>query len=151
MKLIYFSSKKYRGFNKNYTASYLFSSTRFFNDRVENSFKSDVPMYSMSHLHRVPFGKFSGTKHQEEPKSLHDTSKVIKMSHHRNKGCVSREQCRVFNVNVNDGYFLHHRIGWKVTDQCKNGKCVEYDPILLKYRTRLENNMKKVLKDLKIK
>ena len=105
----------------------------------------------MSHLYRVPFGKVSGNKHKEQPKSLHDTSKVIKTSHHRNKGCVNRKQCRVYRVDTNDGYFLHHRIGWKVSDQCKNGKCVKYDPILLKYKTRLENKMKKVLEYLKIK
>ena len=104
--------------------------------------KSDVPMYSMSHLHRGDF------RARDMPKCLHDTTKLLKMSHHHNNGCVRRQQCRTYDVQQKDGYILHYRIGWKVSDQCKGGDCVLYDPTILKYKDRLEQNMKNVLNNI---
>ena len=96
----------------------------------------------MSHTHHGPF----------QSKGIHKRWKTILVSdlaidptHHHNLGCVLRKRCKTYKVNTKDGYFLHHRFGWKVTDQCKDGKCVKYDPIVLKYKTRLESNMKRVL------
>ena len=70
---------------------------------------------------------------------------AIDPAHHKNWGFILNKGCIPYNVKSKDGYVLHHRIGWKVKDQCKNRKCVKYDPIVLKYKTKLESSVKNVL------
>ena len=78
-------------------------------------------------------------------KSIHVSDLSIDPSTHNNHGCILTNGCLTYKVDARDGYFLHHRIGWKVSDQCKDKKCVKYDPIVLKYKTRLEIAMKNVV------
>ena len=92
----------------------------------------------MNHLNRGPFQNMNW-------KCIHVTKMVQNIDNHNNIGCVRPGKCLKQRVKTKDGYFLHYRIGWKVSDQCEDGKCVKYDPIALKYKTKLENNMKYVL------
>ena len=78
-------------------------------------------------------------------KTIQVSDLAIYPLHHNNQGCALNKRCITYKVNTEDGYFLHHRIGWKVADQCKDGKCVKYDPIVLKYKTKLIDSMKSVL------
>ena len=111
---------------------------RFFSNLKENSSGSENLMYTTSHLYRVK----SSTRFL---KCIHKTNKVLNVKHHENIGCVNPGMCLTHNVKTKDGYFLHYRIGWKVSDQCGDKKCVTKDPIVLKYKPRLEKNVKNVL------
>ena len=122
--------------NLSLPATYEFDGARFFSNHMINSSGSDW-MYTMSHVYR---GYMYDNK-----KCIHDTTKVLNAEHHRNFGCIDPNMCRTYKVNVKDAYFLHHRIGWDVDSQCRNRRCVKYDPIILKYKTRLEIAMKNVL------
>ena len=94
----------------------------------------------MTHLHRGQFQTMA-------QKCIHVTNLSMSAHHHGKAGCIGPPHCGTYIVNRNEGYFLHYRYGWTVADQCKlNPKClVKYDPVILKYKTRLENNMKSVL------
>ena len=70
----------------------------------------------------------------------------LNVGHHFHIGCVDPGgKCRAYFVEHEDGYFLHHRFGVRVKNWCKDRKCARYDPIVLKYKTQLENNMKSTL------
>ena len=88
---------------------------------------------------------YQGGFQNDAMKTIQVSDLAIDPDHHNNQGCVLTEGCKTYLVNISDGYFLHHRLGWKITDQCKDGKCVKYDPIVLKYKTKLKINMKNVL------
>ena len=118
-------------------ATYRFDGVRFFSDLKENLSRSGDLIYARNHLYR---GKFNGFW-----KCIHNTNKVLNVKHHHNVGCVNPGMCLTHKVNVSYGYFLHYRIGWKVRDECEDKKCVTYDPIILKYKPRLEKNMKNIL------
>ena len=91
----------------------------------------------MTHLYR------SEIFQKRTKKAIHSTKLVVSPHHSSNIGCIGG--CRVHAVSPKDGYILHHRIHCKVNDNCVETKGVKYDPIILKYKTRLENNMKSVL------
>ena len=92
----------------------------------------------MRHTYRAGF--------QSTGKKLIQVSDVaIDPWNHGNQGCVNRGPCFEYLVNPKDAYFLHYRNGWKVNNQCKDGKCVINDPVVLKYKTRLEVAMKNIL------
>ena len=95
-------------------------------------------LYIMSHTYQSGF-------QNDNLKAIQVSDLAIDPTTHDNLGCVLNQECLRFNVDTKEGYFLHHRIGWRVTDQCKDGKCVKYDPIVLKYKTKLESIMKRVL------
>ena len=122
-------------------STYRFKGARFFSDREENSSGSDDLMYTMNHLHRGNFQKTA-------EKCIQITQISLSANHHSRLGCVDPGKCHIHDVSPKDGYFVHHRIGWKVSDECKDGKCVKYDPIVLKYKTKLETNMKYVLANI---
>jgi hypothetical protein len=115
-------------------ATYKFDGARFFSNYKKNSTGLDF-MYTMSHVYR---GFIYDNK-----KCIHDTTKVLNAEHHKNVGCIDPGICQSYLVNIEDGYFLHYRIGWDI--KCRKQKCVKYDPIVLKYKTRLESAMKNVL------
>ena len=98
----------------------------------------------MSHLYRSEFAPW-----KTNFKSIHVTNLSQNADHHDKAGCIRPVQCKTYYVDRRDGYFLHHRMGWKVKDMCrdpnKDRNCVKYDPIALKYKTRLENSMKNAL------
>ena len=81
-------------------------------------------------------------------KTIQASDLTIDPTTHGSLGCILGKRSSKYKVNKSDGYFLHHRIDWKVTDQCKDEKCVKYDPIILKYKTKLESNVKIVLANI---
>ena len=95
----------------------------------------------MNHLYRGPGFSYNN------PKSIHDTSNVLNAKHHIGIGCVNPGDCKAHGVDTSDGYFLHHRIGYKVKETCNRGKCpkIERDTVALKYKIRLETAMKNML------
>ena len=124
--------------NKSRTATYRFNGARFYSDikaNSTNSTSSDEFIYSLSHLYRSEF-------QYKYYKCIHSTKLAQNVNHHFNYGCIDPAKCYTHMVNKTDGYFLHHRYGWKVTNKSKKSI---YDPIVLKYGKRLENNMKLAL------
>ena len=96
-------------------------------------------MSLMSHLNRVDFQKNS-------PKCIYVSKMPLIVGHHSHVGCVDPGGiCKPYLVDREDGYFLHHRFGQRIKSWCKDRHCVIYDPIVLKYKTRLEYNMKNAL------
>ena len=99
-------------------------------------------MYKMSHLYRTGFCE------ETQLKNIHITSRVDSVTHHHNIGCVDHRECQTYRVDPKYGYFLHHRIDWKVGDKCgieESGSDVIFDPIILRYKTKLENNFANIL------
>ena len=123
-------------------ATYQFNGARFLSDITNKSSGQNNMMYTMSHLHR---GKFQGFA----PKNIHVSQWALTAGHHTNMACIDAWKCVTYRVKISDGYFLHHRIGWSLND-IKNKSTVVYDPIALKYKTRLERNMKNVLDQIRI-
>ena len=137
--------KRKTGSNLIGPASYEFNISRVFNDIKENSSGNDF-MYTMGHLYRSRIV-------DPNPKSIHDTSKVLNAKHHINLGCINghargHNLCKIQRVDMSDGYGLHYRIGWKVSDHCRDRKCVIKDQIILKFKTRLEIAMKNALANI---
>ena len=95
-------------------------------------------MYTMLHPYR-------GEITNKGRKSIQVSDFALDPGNHFSFGCILQGDCKQYHVSPEDGYFLHYRINWTVNDQCKDGKCVEYDPIVFKYKSRLELNMKNVL------
>ena len=88
---------------------------------------------------------YQGGFQNDAMKTIQVSDLAIDQDHHNNQGCVLTEGCETYKVSKKEGYFLHHRFGWKVSDQCKDGKCVKYDPIVLKYKTKLESSLERVI------
>ena len=117
-------------------SAYEFDGTKFFDHLSDNS--SEEWMYSMVHTKR---GRFQG----DAKKCIQSSDLAMFPYNHGNEGCIeSVKNCFTIKVDPKDGYFLHYRNNWKVNYECEDGKCVEYDPIVLKYKTRLEYAMKNV-------
>ena len=139
--IIFFLNKQNKANDSNEGIStYQFVGARYFIDLTENT--SVDWMYTMRHTYR-------GSFQIDQWKCIHNTATVFNLVHHRNIGCVGSGQCKTLRVDVTDGYFLHHRIGWKVIDQTLSLEHFENvtinDPIILKYKTRLEIAMKNIL------
>ena len=138
--MIVYSFQSKPGVNWDGLSAYYFTSTRFYSDLSENSSTSEMDqlMYYMSHTYRTDFLDYG-------EKCIEVSDVAVGTFNHGNTGCVNPGRCFKYNVETVDGYIHHYRNGWKVTDECKDGKCVINDTILLKYKTKLELQMKYVL------
>ena len=133
--------QKKPGIDSKGLSAYKFDGASFFEDMTDISTESDKVIYSMSHLHRGPF-------QGNAKKTILLSDLAMNINEHGTLGCVKAGKCFIYDVDPKDGYILHHRIGWKVSDQCEDKKCVTKDPIVLKYKTRLENNMRDALAEI---
>ena len=87
----------------------------------------------------------------EQVKAFHFTDKVKYLNHHWNCGCLDPAKCKTYHVDIELAYYLHYRIGWKVSDECQSYKindCIHYDPIIYQYKSVLEQNMIKALVEI---
>ena len=129
--------------NWSIVSEFIFDGARFFSDLVDNTSSPQMvdTIYTMSHTYRDGY-------QVNNWKTIQFSDLANDVSNHGNHGCIRREGCQRYKVSRKDGYFLHHRINWKVRDQCEDKKCVKYDPIVLKYKTRLERAVKNALADI---
>lgn len=126
-------------------SSYVFAQSRFYTDLETREYDENGLLYTMRHMHRA---NFTG----KAPKSLHYTKNIKVIWNHAAVKCINHysdtEKCKLHWVDTSIGYLLHFRRGVNTPDNCTANQpkeCAIYDPVLLKYRNRLEVSVKSSL------
>lgn len=106
-------------------------------ERVEDE-QDELGLVTFKHLYRTNITRIN-------PKCFHSTKSVMIVDNHLPRKCLHRQTCRNVHVNSEQGYFLHYRFG---NHKKSNDFHIIYDPVLLKYKDRVEEIVIKNLNEI---